>query len=176
MGRISQRQIKGNIYGQWTVISNELKRYTNRAIYYNVVCNCGRKGWRSASLLENGRTKACKSCCKTANNENTFIISYLNKVKRRSKISNFEFDIDAKYIENLLIVQNRKCALSGLDIYLRPNYIRNEQTASLDRIDNTKGYIKGNVQWLHKDINNMKHTFNEEYFIKLCKFVTSKCG
>ena len=41
-------------------------------------------------------------------------------------------------------------------------------TASLDRIDSKKGYIEGNIQWVHKDINRMKWAFNEDYFIKLC--------
>ena len=43
------------------------------------------------------------------------------------------------------------------------------QTASLDRIDSSKGYTKNNVQWLHKDINIMKRDFPEEKFLFLCK-------
>ena len=44
--------------------------------------------------------------------------------------------------------------------------------ASLDRIDNSKGYIKGNVQWVTKDINMCKRTLNNESFIVLCKKVS----
>ena len=44
-------------------------------------------------------------------------------------------------------------------------------TASLDRIDSSKGYVKGNVQWVHKDINKMKTDFEQSIFIKLCKSV-----
>lgn len=44
----------------------------------------------------------------------------------------------------------------------------NRHTASLDRIDNTKGYIPGNVQWVHKSVNFCKGTLKERYFIKLC--------
>ena len=42
------------------------------------------------------------------------------------------------------------------------------QTASLDRIDSTKGYSKDNIQWVHKDINCMKMDFSQQYFIDLC--------
>mgnify|MGYP007044016634 CR=1 FL=1 len=49
-------------------------------------------------------------------------------------------------------------------------------TASLDRIDSSKGYIEGNVQWVHKDINWMKQDFNEEYFIFLCSEITKNKG
>ena len=41
-------------------------------------------------------------------------------------------------------------------------------TASLDRIDQNKGYEIGNVQWVHKDVNLMKMYLDEKYFIGLC--------
>jgi hypothetical protein len=45
-------------------------------------------------------------------------------------------------------------------------------TASLDRIDNSKGYIVGNVWWVHKDINTMKMDFPLEQFRSYCKRVS----
>jgi archaellum component FlaC len=45
-------------------------------------------------------------------------------------------------------------------------------TASLDRVDSAKGYIKGNVQWVHKDINMMKQQYSQEYFIQMCRLTT----
>jgi len=50
---------------------------------------------------------------------------------------------------------------------------RHNGSPSLDRIDSSKGYIKGNVQWIHKDVNIMKNKFNQEYFIEMCKLVAS---
>ena len=49
-----------------------------------------------------------------------------------------------------------------------------ENTASLDRIDSSKGYVKDNVQWVHKDINRMKWNFPQDKFVKLCSFVANK--
>lgn len=172
----------GAQYGQWTIISEEIKKGSmikggsDRTSYWKVRCICGRETWRSSNALVYNKTNSCKSCCKTVNSENTFIVSYLNKVKRRVDKINVEFDLTPKYLEDIFIGQERKCALSGLDIYFRPNYIKNQQTASLDRIDNTKGYIKGNVQWVHKDINNMKLTHSMDYFIELCRLVSFKCS
>ena len=46
-------------------------------------------------------------------------------------------------------------------------------TASLDRIDSTKGYFIENVQWVHKYVNIMKwHTANQE-FIEWCKLIAA---
>ena len=44
-------------------------------------------------------------------------------------------------------------------------------TASLDRIDSSKGYIKGNVQWVHKEFNKMKLDLLDKEFIDICKLV-----
>lgn len=68
--------------------------------------------------------------------------------------------------------QNGKCALSNVDIFLSKRYPRVLQTASLDRIDNTKGYIKNNLQWVHKDINTLKTDFSMERFLELCNLVS----
>jgi hypothetical protein len=62
------------------------------------------------------------------------------------------------YLYDLFIQQNGQCAISGIKISLgngKPGKLR---TASLDRIDNTKGYVYGNVWWVHKHINKIKRT------------------
>jgi hypothetical protein len=42
-------------------------------------------------------------------------------------------------------------------------------TASIDRIDSSKGYEEGNIQWVHKHVNFMKRTYSQDYFIDMCK-------
>lgn len=166
----------GDQYRDWEVIDDKI--YTtnsNRATYWKVRCKCGFEALRSAIHLVNNKVACCKSCAKR---KLSFEQSYLNKIKKRAKKSNIEFDLELDFIINLLKEQDYKCKLSGLPIEIRKVWHGQiNQTASLDRIDNTKGYIKNNVQWLHKDVNNMKHTFTEKYFIDLCKRIgSSKCG
>lgn len=50
-----------------------------------------------------------------------------------------------------------------------PNIMR----ASLDRIDSSKGYIKGNVQWTTIDANIAKQDMKESDFIELCQKVVN---
>ena len=52
----------------------------------------------------------------------------------------------------------------------------NKSTASLDRIDSSKGYTIDNIQWLHKDINKMKWDFSQEKFLELCKKIVNNLG
>lgn len=166
----------GRKYGQWTVISTEIKRHgdINRTAFFRVQCQCGGTGWRNAYSLESGRTKACKSCCKCPNNLSSFILSYYRRIKRRAISSNFPFNITPEYLQTLYENQQGKCALTGLPIEFKEHYLQGSQTSSLDRINSDYGYIVGNLQWVHKDINFMKGLLSQKRFIELCSLVTQK--
>ncbi len=98
-------------------------------------------------------------------------------IKLNARDRSLDFNLDMEYLWNLFLYQNRKCVLSGLDIQLNEKCNEKKfKTATLDRIDSKFGYIKGNVQWLHRDINKMKNNFPEEYFLKMCELVFKKNG
>ena len=100
--------------------------------------------------------------------------SYLYILRSRAKRCGYDFDISGDYIWKLYLKQNRKCALSGLDIEFAITWgdnTKTNMTASLDRIDSSGGYTKGNVQWVHKKINTMKMHMNDKEFIQICKKV-----
>jgi len=65
--------------------------------------------------------------------------------------------------------QEACCALTGMAIVISSNAETN--TASIDRIDSSRGYEPGNVQWVHKHINFMKRTYDQKYFIRMCSKV-----
>ena len=77
---------------------------------------------------------------------------------------------------DLFIKQNRKCALSGLELSFPKINGDQSYTASIDRIDSSLGYIEGNVQWVHKDINIMKNKYDQDYFIQMCKLISENSG
>ncbi len=82
-----------------------------------------------------------------------------------------DFKITIKYAYELFIKQDKKCALTHRDICFSQTK-KEIGTASLDRIDSSKGYIKGNVWWIHKEINRMKSNMSLEYFKQLCEDIT----
>lgn len=181
--------IIGDKYGYYTVISDTIKLSNDNKRCFEVQCSCGKIEFKLARNLKNGRCISCKSCSskRTASNyppPSSFKgigdlgATYFSKLRSSSIVRGFEFEITIEYAWNLLVQQNFKCKLSSLPINLtsqtsnsNPDYYN--FTASLDRIDNTKGYIEGNVQWVHKDINRMKHAFDQAYFIKLCKAIAN---
>lgn len=97
--------------------------------------------------------------------------SVFNNIVRSAKRKNIVFNITIEYIYDLFLKQNRRCYLTGIKLILPKNNRDKSATASLDRINSQKGYIKGNLGWCHKEINMMKHTRNKEEFIKFCKLV-----
>jgi hypothetical protein len=112
----------------------------------------------------------CRSC---ANRLKAFVpyqeipVSWYNGKIRRATQRGYEFTITIEEIWDIYIAQDKVCALSGVPISFN-------ETASLDRIDNAKGYVRDNIQIVHKDINYMKYIYSQDYFIKMCNLVASK--
>lgn len=140
-------------------------------------CDCGGIRISIGVNLKLGKTVSC-GCGRRGTNSSHFSgykdigSHYWGHIKNNAKIRNIPFSISMEEVWELYEKQNKKCALSGLNIFINPsskNYIH--QTASLDRIDNTKGYVIENLQWLHKDVNKMKNVHSESYFIELCKLI-----
>jgi len=71
--------------------------------------------------------------------------------------------------------QGRKCALTSIPLVFSTNR-KDQSTASLDRIDNSRGYVKDNVQWVHKNINMMRGPFSIEHFTEICLLVARENG
>jgi hypothetical protein len=88
---------------------------------------------------------------------------------------NLEFDIDTDYIVELFFNQKGKCALTGWEMKLERggDYFgnKNPKVASMDRLDNSKGYVKGNIQLACSYPNNFKGRLPNQVFLQFCKDV-----
>jgi hypothetical protein len=80
-----------------------------------------------------------------------------------------EVTITPEYIWDLFVRQEGRCALSGTSLQIHNNPKVN--TASLDRIDSSQGYTPDNVQWVHKVVNMMKGTYDQQVFVDMCSAV-----
>lgn len=121
--------------------------------------------------LITGHTKSC-GCTANARRKGTKNISstFWSRLIQHAKSRNLDIDITIQDLEELLIKQDFKCALSGIQIKVGYGSLKkkDEVTGSVDRIDNSKGYIKGNIQFVHKDINWMKQDFEQSIFLEYC--------
>lgn len=145
--------------------------------FFKFCQSCGVKQYYTAKYELARATKAntvCISChnkssknCKGKYRE--IPISWFDGKKRKALEKGREFEFDIKYIWAIYIKQDRKCALSGLPLDF--NVDTDNGMVSIDRINNDKGYVKRNIQLLHKDINFAKWTFSQKDFIELCNLV-----
>lgn len=76
----------------------------------------------------------------------------------------------------MLLPQEGRCALSGLAIEHAKSHSSKNGTASFDRKDSSLGYVRGNVQWVHKEVNRMKGALPEERLFELCRLIASHRG
>jgi len=167
-------------FGSLTVLS-DLPRTVDsgrKSKLWKCKCKCGTIKWIESSRLLSGNTRTC-GCSKrrigpdnpTWKGYGELGRSWWNSIIYNAKYNNHEVNINIKYCWDLFIKQNRKCALSGVDIYPPCSSSDTNYTASLDRIDSSIGYIKGNVQWVHRIVNFMKNNLNEDVFIDFCSVI-----
>ena len=127
--------------------------------------NYAKESFRLKKMCKSCSNKITKNCHRGLYND--IRISWFNKFKVSAETRNIEFNIDIEYIWQIYLKQNKKCALSKIDIGW--NQTGEVHTASIDMSNSTKGYIVDNVLLIYKDINFMKQSFTQEHFIYLCK-------
>lgn len=128
-----------------------------------VISCCGRK-----NKQRKGQDNACYTGVQDLSG------AFFGSIKSSANYRKIEFLLTKEYLWNLYIEQDKKCKFSGLDIYFPKGSVFRTGNISLDRANSTLGYIEGNVQWVHKDINMMKNVYSNEYFVKICTLVADK--
>lgn len=120
--------------------------------------------------------KICKYCSSRNNHPQGeyrgFRVSWWNKYRLSAIARNLSWEITIDDGVNLFESQNGKCALTGLILTCSGDF--NDITASLDRVDNSKGYTIDNIQFVHKDVNMMRGTLSLDRLIELCNLISNK--
>lgn len=99
---------------------------------------------------------------------------------RARKIARKECTLTVEYLKTLFEQQGGKCPFTNWDLNLpdssQSGWKHNQHpcNASLDRIDNSKGYIEGNVRFVCLIANMARQTFSDEQVIEFCKAVSSR--
>lgn len=107
--------------------------------------------------------------------EEAFIKETLRKTKyEASSRRNLHFSLEPSEVFDILKKQNGKCALTGWPLqYVRGGNFggRNPYGCTLDRIDNTKGYTKDNVQLVCCLVNIIRGNLTMSDFTHMCTSV-----
>ena len=154
-----------------------LSRKTKSGRYWKCQCECGGvKEITSSNLIRRAGTKSCDECSYGPSWNSKWVgeISgeFWAHIKGAAKSRNRQVLVSPNQAWELFLKQNRKCALTGIEIKFSKNWKNKDCTASLDRIDSSKDYTIDNIQWVHKDINRIKSNFPEDVFIRWCNLVS----
>ncbi len=163
-------KLSGNKYGDYTVLDGDTRRRGN-SILFPVICKCGKLAWCTKQELENGKRNRCDACGKKkrfGERVDDISINFFHNYKRSAQRRNIDFTITLEYVADLFRKQEGKCAISGMSIDIKGTPWKG-QTGSLDRIDPTRGYVEGNVQWVHKLVNELKWDLQPQEFFTIIK-------
>ena len=108
----------------------------------------------------------------------------LKTLRQRIKAKPKDFDLTVEHLKEIWDEQKGKCPFTGFDLELRTYASRRNfrdktlhiKSASLDRIDNSKGYVQGNVRWVSVMFNYARNTFSDEDVIEFAQAVTRTTG
>jgi hypothetical protein len=150
----------------FNIYLNENKKWCSRC----PKCNIEQAYTRRSHAVESSKNAThCKKCASdlgkfSKNNSVGSKTRLYNKFIKSAKSRNIEWNLtEEEMFENY----NGFCSLTKLPLSLKYK----ATTASLDRINNDLGYIKGNIQWVHINVNMMKNKYTQEEFIEVCKLV-----
>lgn len=159
-------------FGDLTVIDKDGTKRGER--YWKCLCSCG-KTISMSSFDVKYRLHCGDVSHKTREKSKMYQgygeihKSYWTSLKNSAKKRKLEFSITIEDAWNLFIKQNRLCKLTGLPLTFKSKSRLYDGTASLDRINPSRGYTIDNIQWVNKHINIMKSSWTEEEFVTFCK-------
>lgn len=153
--------------------------------------NCGSEYYKAESEYKRNLSRGVRSFCsrscsgkanfKNFGNKRNTSTEHLNPYNQVDEYTNYRFylrkakqrkhecSITLKYLKDIFEEQRGKCVYSGVDLVHNSHKLKNNQayTASLDRIDSSKGYIKDNVQFISIAMNHMKSTMSHEEVLSI---------
>jgi hypothetical protein len=162
----------GDVFGYLEVVSLD---HTGKrgARFWLCQCHCSNQTVVANGSLTTGRTKSCG--CESSNlrgdRHGKIWSSFWNNKQYDAKQRKIEFKITREEAWEIYKSQKELCALSGIPIFFGESYSNDITTASMDRIDSSKGYSPKNIQWVHKRVNQMKNDMTQDKFLEWCHII-----
>jgi hypothetical protein len=97
---------------------------------------------------------------------------WIDRTKRRAKERGLEWNLSKSFLRTLIVPI---CPILGIELCYT-NLVLADNSPTIDRIDNTLGYIEGNIQVLSCLANRMKSNATPEQLLKFAEYVVKKYG
>ena len=93
-----------------------------------------------------------------------FLNGKLTNTVKRARNMGWACDLTLDYLAKLWLTQEGRCAISRVVMQVESGSLDQKalKAISIDRINNDRGYVKGNVRLLTHWVNNAKSTYTDE--------------
>lgn len=123
--------------------------------------------WSKEENKERRKLTSKKNCIKRFSLlGDSYKKAMLMRCKSRAKANNLDFNIT---IEDIIIPEY--CPILNIKLEYNQKQGGNDNSPALDRIDSSKGYIKGNVQVISSKANRIKTNATPEEIKKVYEFL-----
>jgi hypothetical protein len=130
---------------------------------HNAVIRAGQKGRQKAARSKSGKVSNITSVLKVR------ISSAISSDLAKGRLVERP-DLTMNYLLDLYYQQRGRCALTGVELSLKPAMGRrpDKNLLSLDRIDISKPHARGNVRFVTYQANVARHDGTDEELLEFC--------
>lgn len=166
-----------NVYGKLTVL--EFAGTNKNVTFWKCKCECGGEVTTTGSRLRNGQCKSCGVCdIQRKTHPDSPMLRHFRGMNRGAKSRGLEVDLSFDEYKEIVKQRCGYCDSPILDThyaYSRRRYSKgkefdvNAEFNGIDRMDSSKGYIKGNMISCCSMCNRMKSDFESDIFLNKVK-------
>lgn len=162
------RDLTGQRFGKMVVLGIDHRK--GKEWFWKVQCDCGNTNVSQGGNIRGGKVKSCGSiACRWSRKPagESALKTILKWYKRSASRRGLAFEIDIEYFRKL---SQQPCHYCGREPFAVTNikYINGQFTYNgLDRVDNSIGYVAGNLVPCCKQCNGAKSVMGRAEFLEL---------
>lgn len=181
--------LEGKKFHELLVLKRTEDRYYKcgqKHVTWECLCSCGNIVKITSHSLRRGLTKSCGCLGNYCNKPDQYtpfrrlLVTAKRdrgRQSRKSLAARSPVTITLEDMKKQWEKQKGICPYTGWKLILKENSKRGRTTptqASLDRVDSSRGYVKGNIQFVSLMANYAKNCFDDDFLIYFCKCVSRK--
>ena len=157
-GHISERYVNGN--GCLECLKNRYQSNRDKQLLYQN--EWYQKNKESQSIYQSKRIKERVGCKSTEN-------QLYYAAKHRAKLKGLDFNLEKSDV----VIPQYCPVFTHLELDKKNSGNSKANSPTLDRIDNTKGYVKGNIKVISHKANSLKSSGTIPEFLKIIEYINS---